>query len=319
MSRSPYRRLTWKRRNLTGYTQAWLGTDHLLLVNATNYTERYQRFFFSDIEAIVVTEMSSRIVQGVLALLALACVFLHLQYRFYVGWTFLVPSGIFVLALGVDFMRGPRCRCVVQTAVSRERLKSVDRVRTARKLIAMLTPPIKAAQGAVTPEAIAQALSSTSEVQQVATPPEPPAVTAGRGYLLEVLFGVLLLDSLLAWLATRSQLTTALGAFIVVFSAELLLGIVALIRTSSRASISYILVALTVVISLIDLFAWSGPATWHSFANLIQQRQSPGQALLLDDPISVSAQTVWLMVGWRLAVGLLGLASCYFERREEGA
>ncbi len=36
----------------------WMGADHLLLVDRTGYTESYKRFYFADIQAIVVRRTS---------------------------------------------------------------------------------------------------------------------------------------------------------------------------------------------------------------------------------------------------------------------
>ncbi len=60
MTGSQYRRLTGKNRTWTAFSQAWLGDDHLLIVNSMRLVERYQRFAFSDIQAIVVSEGGKR-------------------------------------------------------------------------------------------------------------------------------------------------------------------------------------------------------------------------------------------------------------------
>ena len=54
--RSPYRKATRRHRTLLGYSQLWFGDGHLLLVKSTRFSEEYQRFAFSSIQAFVVTE-----------------------------------------------------------------------------------------------------------------------------------------------------------------------------------------------------------------------------------------------------------------------
>src|SRR6266849_5352271 len=101
MEKSIYQRLTGRKRTLLGYSQLWLGPDHLLLVKSTRFAEEYQRFALADIQAITLTEM-----HGLL---------------------------------------GTRCRCYLHTAVSRELLRPVSRVRIARRFLARLRPAIEAA------------------------------------------------------------------------------------------------------------------------------------------------------------------------------
>src|SRR5664279_6204091 len=68
-----YIRLTGKKRTWTGFSQAWLGSDHLLIVYSMRFVERYQRFALADIRAIVVTEGGRRAVwQSAVVLMCLA-------------------------------------------------------------------------------------------------------------------------------------------------------------------------------------------------------------------------------------------------------
>jgi len=62
MSNSIYRKLTPKKRNLGGFSQAWLGPDHLLLIKSSRIAENYQRFSFADIQAIVIQDRPDRTV-----------------------------------------------------------------------------------------------------------------------------------------------------------------------------------------------------------------------------------------------------------------
>src|SRR6267378_400668 len=130
MARSIYRQLTGKRRSLHAFTQLHLGPDHLLLVRCNRFEERYQRFYFKDIQALVVTGLPSRTwLQASLGVLAGTIFLLALT---------LVPNpvlrgvaamfGVFpaVIAL-TDYFRGERCRMILKTAVSNEPLPPVSR------------------------------------------------------------------------------------------------------------------------------------------------------------------------------------------------
>src|ERR1700690_2887131 len=55
---TPYRRLPgWS--GLIMRKRLWLGPDHILLVSSKVLSEEYRRFYFADIEALVVAEIES--------------------------------------------------------------------------------------------------------------------------------------------------------------------------------------------------------------------------------------------------------------------
>src|ERR1700693_2416117 len=64
---SIYRRLTGRKRTFIGYSQLWLGPNHILLLKSTRFTEEYQRFAFYDIQALVVPAWPDRTVSQVAA------------------------------------------------------------------------------------------------------------------------------------------------------------------------------------------------------------------------------------------------------------
>ncbi len=166
---SPYRKLTGRRRSLTGFTQAWMADDHLLIVDSTRFVERYRRFAFSDIQAIVVADLSSRwLLQVVAVLISLFWMLYSLQAESLFAKYFFAITGMIALAFAIrDVLRGTRCRCVLQTAVSREVLRPVSRVAVARKFLAAISPAIEAAQAS---------LAQPDARQQAAVPPIPVTV-----------------------------------------------------------------------------------------------------------------------------------------------
>src|SRR5215813_3727271 len=52
-ARDNYRRLPGRRRGFLFGSSVWLGTDYLLLVKSARFREDYKRFYFPDIQAIV--------------------------------------------------------------------------------------------------------------------------------------------------------------------------------------------------------------------------------------------------------------------------
>src|SRR6266851_2934651 len=152
----PYRKLTRRARNLIGYSQLWLGPGHLLLVKSSRFIEQYQRFAFSDIQAIVITTLPDRTVFQVAgAAVAIAWISAVLAVTSLFAKAFFAITGALGLAaMLADIMRGPRCRCYLHTAVSRELLAPVSRTRTAAAFLSKLKPAIEAVQGSLPVEGV---------------------------------------------------------------------------------------------------------------------------------------------------------------------
>lgn len=146
---NPYRKLPGTGHQIAGYTRLYRGTDHLLQVSTVTFSERYKRFYFRDIQAFVVIRTNEWIVlAGLFLLLALLVIGLAVGVGDAVGSVVLgsFAALLFILALVVA-LRGPTCRCLVQTAVQTEKLPSLNRLRSTEKILAELAPLITAAQG----------------------------------------------------------------------------------------------------------------------------------------------------------------------------
>ncbi len=314
-----YVRLTGKKRSWTGFSQAWLGNDHLLIVHSIRFVERYQRFALSDIQAIVVTEGGRRAVWQ--ALVVLVCISLGLSRTSAFAKGFWGTIGSVALALAiVDVARGPRCRCFLQTAVSRERLLCVSRMRTARSFLAVLVPAIESVQGTVPAEEPTQAPWPAPSTAQAAVPisqsavsiSQPPAIERTLGYAPEVLFAVLMLDSVLVFVALRSTVGVAFSLLPVVYFAEFLMGIFALVQSRARNAALLAVLAATFLCVLIDPFVLSGTAVWPGFVASV--REASSGTIFWNTRIGASVTTMLLAAGWRAAIAVLGLLVCYFER-----
>ena len=145
---TPFRRLPGRGTSLAHYHSLYLGTDCLLQVASTGWSERYKRFYYEDIRAIVIRRTTSTmtILNVLLAILALSCVAVALslgQPGFYVG------AIILALPLLYNLLAGPTCVCHIYTSVQVEKLYSLRRLRTAHKVLARLRPLIEQAQGSL--------------------------------------------------------------------------------------------------------------------------------------------------------------------------
>lgn len=125
----------------------WLGPDHLLVVDDAGYTERYRRFPFRTVQAIVVRR--TRTYGTFSALLGVATA-APLAASFAVGaeWAIAlrVVAGLVVPFLAAHVLRGPTCRVTLRTAVHTEEIPAWKRLRVARRGIALLAPHLRAAQ-----------------------------------------------------------------------------------------------------------------------------------------------------------------------------
>jgi hypothetical protein len=192
----------------------WQGKDHLLGIDSMGgYTEDYKRFYYRDIQAIVIRKThwftSGSVIFGTLAgvpsLLGLAVD--DLAWRIF--W--LCLAGLCWLLFAVHWLRGATCVCHIRTAVQTEQLPSLQRLRTARKVLDRLRPLVGQAQGTVSAERLLAPVPApgasrsgpsgsgvaASEPAPVSAPgarTAPPQLAAGHGRLHLLLCALLLAD-----------------------------------------------------------------------------------------------------------------------------
>jgi len=132
----------------------WMARDHLLLVSRTGYTENYKRFYFRDIQAVIIRKTSTAFVGNiVLSILALGFVLLAVAVSdasFTIVWA--MVGGIFAFFFLLSLWRGSSCVTHIKTAVQTEQLAAWNRMRAARKGMAMIRPRLLEAQGQMPPE-----------------------------------------------------------------------------------------------------------------------------------------------------------------------
>lgn len=170
MTNEKYQRLTRAhQRSLFGWvsisrSSLWLGTDHVLCIDANGFTETYKRFFFRDIQAIMLRKtdwwVKAAIILGGIAALFASFVLVSEDTGLQIFWGILAAVLFVITAVHLAF--GPTCVCHLRTAVQQEALVSLTRVRRARKVLARIRPLIIQAQGQLTPEEIAARMQGQS-------------------------------------------------------------------------------------------------------------------------------------------------------------
>ena len=141
-----YRKLTRMHRGIGLMTQLWLGSDHLLHVTSTGYTESYRRFYLRDIQTLLVVHTGRR------AYIAILLVILLMGVSAIVnaadgGWLGLgITAGLFAPLFVWNHLLGAGCRVVVFSAVQQENIPSLSRLPKTRRILGELRWLIEAAQ-----------------------------------------------------------------------------------------------------------------------------------------------------------------------------
>ena len=148
-----YHQLPGRGSFLLTYAKLYRAEDHLLQVISTGFTESYHRFYFADIQSITIRKTHlGKIVNAVLGAFMLIFSSLSFAPNAEAAAVFLV--GLFGIPLVFNIALGPNCVTHIQTAVQRQKLSSLGRLRHARKALKILLPHIEAAQGELTEDAL---------------------------------------------------------------------------------------------------------------------------------------------------------------------
>jgi len=180
------------RRWLSGQS-LHLADDYLLAVNSGMFQETYRRFYYRDIQAVIIRrtgDATGMIVMMIIMLVASLLVLFSVDNE-----TASAVMVVFVVGLFLNLVRLVAglgsCVCYIQTPVSIQRL-SITNVRTARRLLSELAPRIEAVQGPLSQEDLRRLLAESlfqpapasapagEMPQAIPVPPavnEPPAGT----------------------------------------------------------------------------------------------------------------------------------------------
>lgn len=135
------------------YYSLWLGPDHLLSIVREGFSENYKRFYYRDIQTIVLRRTAASLlisfVNGFFTLGFLALTLLGVFRDWPVGAsaTFAGFGIFFLVLLAINLVRGTSCECTLRTAVQSERLRSLSRFRVALKAIRRIREAVEAVQG----------------------------------------------------------------------------------------------------------------------------------------------------------------------------
>lgn len=218
-TRLPGRRLL----SLWGTDSLWLGKDHILSIRKRGYTEEYRRFYFGDVQAILVNQTVEgtiwTIVLGIIttALLSVqgfAWLVWEWEFEALILWGVLVF--IFAALFLTNILKGPTCKSFIRTAVQMDPLPSLHRVRSARKMIERVRPYIEANQGSVPREKLISvpfefSVPAIAERENIG---KAISIHHEKGAFHQALFGMLIANAVIELLDlySRSITITAIGA-----------------------------------------------------------------------------------------------------------
>jgi hypothetical protein len=147
--------------------------------------ETYKRFYFRDIQAVVIRTTSARTIWNIVMVLPLIGCLTGLMVSLTSNpqnevaiLTWLILSCILLLVVLINNVRGASCACYLRTAVQIERLPSLNRVRKARRVLNRIRPLMAAVQGG---ELSAEAVSTQMREWAVAASEIAPTPTVQGG------------------------------------------------------------------------------------------------------------------------------------------
>ena len=231
-----YTRLPGRRRYTFGHHTLWQGPDHLLAMATRMVVEEYQRFYYRDIQALVMRQLTGwKIVLAVFGFLT--AVFLLMALTMDMGWNIFwgIMCGLAAVVFLHQLFFGTNCECHLVTAVQTVKLPSLYRRRFAEKTLRRIRPLIDQAQGVL----------SVEEIRAQVPPPEAPEKNARAGEpssphpILNtnwhaVMSALLLANALLSNLVIFYTNAVVLVLGSILFMVFLITVIIALVRQQNR-------------------------------------------------------------------------------------
>lgn len=243
----------------------WLGPDHLLKIRQSGFTEEYLRFYYRDIQTIIVRRTTTWWWSYGAFGICLFLLALPFAIGFAIGiaratrWdipylnTSVVLAGAFlaatllvivILLALIRWFRGPSVQTWLQTAVQTVELPSVNTLRRSRRFLARLRPWLVTAQGELAPDEMAARFRDLADSDAPVQAPAPrplairrrPPASPCRGGIHRVLYIFLLADVLYTGTQLAfegSEWFWQAGALVLAMT-MLVLTIIALARQGSR-------------------------------------------------------------------------------------
>jgi hypothetical protein len=176
--------------------------------------EDYRRFYFSDIQSIIVHKTNTGKIQNLivgLLLVAFAVMAFTLDNGLEIVGT--IMAGLFLIFLSINWLRGPTCILHLRTAVQNEKLPSLYRLKNAQKVMDRVKLLIENVQGHLNPEALKQNILKVQKPGSMSFSPSmsrqsaiPIRNESGIAHLS--LFSLILLDGLLILLNAHFHMKT---------------------------------------------------------------------------------------------------------------
>jgi len=307
-----YRRLPGRSGLLIRHS-LWMQSDHLLRVRANPFSEQYRRYYFADIQAMVLTELpGSAAFYWYAAAISLAFAGGLLVYSRHPVWGIL--CGLIALLAFYLGWRVPNCSCYLTTSVGTDKLPAIRHLRAARKAAAMVMVEIEKVQGPLSRETLDTHHASGTVAAASGT---RPLISHYGGQLHWILFGLMLFH------ATLNGVTWIMGSYSTPLSiiagaasaATLLFAILAAFkqhRSDMARGVRW------VVISTLVLYPLNGIASFavsmYIGIQLAQKGLKPGntQAILNHPAFKVVRVAD---VTWFLVLGCIGLILLWLHKR----
>lgn len=279
----------------------WMSEDHLLSVRRNPFSESYRRYYFADIQATVVTELTNSLApSGLTAAVLFIVTAAALMYTWHPVWAGL--CALISLASFFVSWRSADCACYLQTSVSTEMLPSLRRRAEAEKTVALLKAEIEKTQGGVSAEVMEK---SPPDVRTARLATSKPVLRHASGQLHWIAFALMLVRGAISAISLKGVASIPLGiAAAIVGTVILLLLILAAIqqRNSDLAMGVRRLVYVTLA-----FYVASGLASFAVSIYIALQLgpRATSQAMIMDSPM-LKAYGLIDLIGF-LALGCTGI------------
>lgn len=149
----PYTRL--RGRGLVGSNSLYLGSDHLLSINTTFFSEDYMRFYYRDIQALITRKTSTgKILNLVFTILLIIFLIPALRLEGGLSGFFFTLTVPFFILIIINWLKGPTSVCHIVTPIQTVKLPALRRIKITKKAINQLRPYIENIQGILTQESL---------------------------------------------------------------------------------------------------------------------------------------------------------------------
>jgi len=154
-----YVRLSGKKRGFFSQYTLWKGGDHVLAVVSNGYSEDYRRFYFKDIQAVIIrpTRRARTITFSLAitaALIALAAFAAAAANQIFMAYLCGIICLSLLIGLLINVLLGPSCSCHLKMPLVTHEMPSLRRLKHAQAMLFEIRPLIRTIQGSLSDEEI---------------------------------------------------------------------------------------------------------------------------------------------------------------------